>query len=169
MKIEYREGDLLTAPERFVAHQTNKMAKMGSGVAKVLRDRYPEVFDVYYQAYLDQGNQLFMGQTIWTKKTDPHIVINLVGQEFYGPGDQLYTDYDALRKGMTEINEAAKRSQDDLEYANYIGGIMTSVVYPLIGCGLAGGSWKIVSGIIEETSKNYQPIVYLFDGKMPTT
>jgi O-acetyl-ADP-ribose deacetylase (regulator of RNase III) len=38
---------------------------------------------------------------------------------------------------------------------------MKKVALPKIGSGLAGGDWKVISAIIENESKNYQPIVYV--------
>ena len=55
----YRIGNLLNAPQKVIAHQVNCQGKMGSGVAKVIRDKYPKVYETYLNtcAYnLSNGN-----------------------------------------------------------------------------------------------------------------
>jgi hypothetical protein len=48
-------------------------------------------------------------------------------------------------------------------------GPVDEVAFLLIGAGLANGSWTLIYGIIEEESTNFQPIVYLYDGRIPAT
>lgn len=40
-------GDVFTAPFDAIAHQVNCRGVMNSGVAKTVRERYPEAFDAY--------------------------------------------------------------------------------------------------------------------------
>jgi O-acetyl-ADP-ribose deacetylase (regulator of RNase III) len=42
-----------------------------------------------------------------------------------------------------------------------------SVAFPLIGTGLGGGRWDVISAIIEANAKDFQPIVYSLDGVVP--
>ena len=79
-----------------------------------------------------------MGDTIWTENTGPHIVINIITQEFYGRDGKTYLDYDALRKGLSTINQIAVLTANDENLAEKVGGVVTSVAFPLIGAGLAG-------------------------------
>ena len=37
--LHYRVGNLLNAPQKVIAHQVNCQGKMGSGVAKAIRDK----------------------------------------------------------------------------------------------------------------------------------
>ena len=57
--LHHRVGNLLDAPQKVIAHQVNCQGKMGSGVAKVIRDKYPKVYETYLNtcAYnLSKGN-----------------------------------------------------------------------------------------------------------------
>ena len=165
MKIKYVHGNLLDAPERFIIHGCNAQGAMGSGVARVLFERYPAVRECYLHTFQHyQGsNEPFLGSLhfVWGH---PHTIINGITQEFYGKDGKLYASYEAIEQVFTTLNaHAAERNADD--GSNY--GPMTAVAMPLIGAGLAGGSWKTISEIIERTSTDYQPVVYLIDGVIP--
>lgn len=148
MKIEYRYGDVLTTDSKYIAHCCNAQGKMNSGVAKAIRNKYPKAFTVYRDSYETKG--LFLGQVIGADCGD-HLILNIIGQKYYGYDGQTYVDYPAIRKALNSINK----------------NIAEPVSFPLIGCGLAGGDWTIMSQIIEEESTNFQPIVYAFNDEVP--
>jgi O-acetyl-ADP-ribose deacetylase (regulator of RNase III) len=164
MKIIYKHGNLLKAKENFIVQGCNAQGVMGSGVAKLLRDRDERVFTLYRKTYEDQGNSLSLGQVIMGY-SHPHYVFNAVTQEFYGrePG-RVYVDYDAVRTAMRWINSTLSSMSSEGEYfllnTQY-------VAMPLIGAGLAQGKWSIISQIIEEEMTDVQPVVYLIDGIIP--
>lgn len=66
-------------------------------------------------------------------------VLNCYTQYNYGRDGKRYVDYDALRLCMRKLNH---------EFAG------SKIGLPKIGCGLAGGDWAVVRGIIEEELKN---------------
>jgi O-acetyl-ADP-ribose deacetylase (regulator of RNase III) len=158
MKIRYVTGNLLEAPERYILHGCNAQGVMGSGVAKLLRDKEPAIFDRYRETYELQGNHLILGQTIWVWTKDK-IYINGITQEFYGrePG-HVYVSYDAISGVIASINDRA-RAIPAMK--------IDAVAMPLIGAGLAQGDWNIISQLIEEGSTNFEPVVYLIDGVIP--
>jgi O-acetyl-ADP-ribose deacetylase (regulator of RNase III) len=167
VKIIYKTGDLMQARERFILHGCNAQGRMGSGVAKLIRDRYPTAYADYRSAYDDCG--LSLGQVIWSIN-DPHVIINAITQEFYGYDAHqgaVYVSYEGLGTAIDQINQTALKSRKDASIAASIGGIVTEVAMPLVGAGLAGGSWDIIEQIIEGLSLDFQPVVYLFDGKIP--
>lgn len=58
------------------------------------------------------------------------------------------TDYEAMRKALTEIKEYAKKFK-------------LSIAIPYgIGCGIANGDWNIVYKIIEEVFNDYDVTLY---------
>lgn len=162
MKIEYITGDLMSAPEPFIAHGCNAQGVMGSGVAKLIRDKYPEAYTEYRAEYDRKG--LAVGETVWVN-CGQHTVINAITQEFYGRDpDVVYVDYDGLATAMGMIDLVAVVLNASLEP-----GHTTRVAMPLIGAGLANGSWTKIAEIIENESKYFQPVVYLLDGFVPTS
>jgi len=147
MQIDYRYGDLLNTEAKYICHCVNAQGVMGSEVAKAIRLKYPRAFEIYREAY--EENRLTLGSVIGAD-CESHIILNLVGQEFYGT-DRVHVDYRALRKGFSLINK----------------NVRGEVAFPLIGCGLAGGEWKIVSAILEEEAINFQPVVYILNDEVP--
>lgn len=154
MDIIYKHGDLMRASEAFILHGCNAQGVMGSGVAKLIRDRYPKAYEEYAKAHKQSG--LVVGECIWVE-TSPHTVINGITQEFYGRDPNVvYVSYDGLRAVIRNINERIGQSDGTI-----------GVAMPLIGAGLANGRWSIISEIIKEEATNFQPVVYLVDGIVP--
>lgn len=148
MEIETKYGDLLEAEEKYICHCVNAQGRMASGVAKLIRAKYPKAYDTYMNVHNSKG--LKLGNIIGAD-CGQHIVLNLVGQKNYGYDGKVYVDYAALRKGISLINK----------------NINEPVAFPMIGAGLAGGDWKLISEIIEEESTNFQPVVYILDDGVP--
>jgi len=155
MKIEYVKGSVVDAAESIIAQGCNAQGVMGSGVAKAIRDRWPEVFP-RYRVFIDEiraAGRNPLGCTNFAN-VDPYgddkMIVNMITQEFYGRDGKQYVDYDAVRKCMNLLNRR-------------VGMFSTSphrVAMPKIGAGLGGGDWEVISQIIEEESTNFQPVVY---------
>lgn len=132
-------GNLLDAPSGILVHGCNAQGVMGSGVAKAIRDRWPQAFDAYKQAQAQHG--LALGSVSWARvATDPLVIVaNAVTQEFYGrePG-RVYVDYDAVERAFSLIGDKARQHR-------------LPVHYPMVGAGLGGGDWGRLSKIIDQT------------------
>lgn len=129
-----KTGDLLSA-KGIIVHGCNAQGVMGSGVALAIRRKFPGAYNVYRHAYETQGLRLG-SYTFWVE--DDVTIINGVTQEFYGRDSKQYVDYEAVRQVFNSV----------AEIQHIVGG---PVNFPLIGCGLGGGDWTIVSKIIENT------------------
>lgn len=159
-RIEYKTGDLLGAPERFLLHGCNARGVMGSGVAKLIRQRWPRAYEDYRKAFEEDG--LRTGQVIWVDVGDK-VVANAITQPTYGRSG-VHLDYEALRAVMREV-EAAADGVSDSEGRDL--GPVTAIAMPLIGAGLGGGDWRRIAAIIEEELDRVQPVVYTIDGRIP--
>lgn len=149
MQVIY--GDILNSNADVIVHQVNCQGVMGKGLAKQIREAYPEVYEQYLylcKEYKDYGCKTheLLGMTEIVRVGFNRFVANLFAQEYYGSGKKCYTDYDALRKCLATVNS---------EFA----GKVVAVPYKL-GCGLAGGNWDIVSKIIEETLTDCRVKIY---------
>lgn len=153
MKIEYVTGDLMQAPEGIILHGCNAQGVMGSGVAKAIRAKFPEAYAAYRTAFVKRWMTLGSVVFILCGRDTPgeKMIGNAITQEFYGrePG-RVYADYAGIEKAFEFINRRAPM---------YVGE-NGRVAMPMIGAGLAGGDWSIISEIIERTATNYQPVVY---------
>ncbi|RYD66860.1 MAG: hypothetical protein EOP83_04015 [Verrucomicrobiaceae bacterium] len=112
MRIEYKTGDLLAGPEAFICHGCNAQGVMGSGIAKTIRDIYPNAYTTYRDRYENLG--LGMGSVIWVecKPTDSRYrartVIDAITQEHYGRDpNRVYVSYEAIEKAITAIDKEA--------------------------------------------------------------
>jgi len=113
MKIEYRKGDLFQTEIQTIIHGCNAQGVMGSGIAKIIREKYPKAYERYVSEHQNHG--LALGKLIVVpcgdKKNDPtnyKIIVNAITQEFFGREDVRYVSYDAVDDAMVRINQFAE-------------------------------------------------------------
>ena len=150
--IKIVDGDILQAKEDIRCHQTNALGVMGGGIAKQIKEKYPEVYKAYKELCLLHNSKDLLGAVQYVECHDGHIIANLFGQEGFGRNKQ-YTDYDALRNALKIVYKRVKQYQE-------------SIAIPVnLGCGLAGGNWDIVYKIIEEVFDDYDVTLYRWEVK----
>lgn len=139
--IRVVKGNLLDAKETIIAHQVNCQKKMNSGVAKAIREKYPDV----YEEYLNTKPQLGQSTFICVYDNGEKIIANMYSQDMYGYDGKQYTDYDAFRKCCKHIVEECKFEK---EYCNNI----YDVAMPYkIASDRGGADWdKIMDILLEE-------------------
>ena len=142
--LDYKIGDICEAPERVVIQGCNAQGVMGSGVAKALRNKYPEV---YIEYMTDYRRGLFKpGYVVHTKLSPPHNnkwVCSIISQERYGTDGKKYARYSSLVKGVEAVRKFVFQTG------------MTGIATPKIGCGLGGLDWEIVSELLDENFTEY--------------
>jgi O-acetyl-ADP-ribose deacetylase (regulator of RNase III) len=142
MTITFKTGNILDATENLICQQVNYQGKMGSGLAKQIIDRWPNILDDYREfIHHYSWNEIRLGGRFHKFKISENPIRkigNIFGQEYYGR-NKVYTDYLALKNGL--LNARAYS-----EWCKY------SIALPWkIGCGLAGGDWEgVVYPMIEE-------------------
>lgn len=139
--IKYVTGDLIHLAKNgyfdMIGHGCNCFNTMNSGIAKQIREEWPQLYKKDCETKSGDKSKLgtYTGSFIYREQNlTAFWVLNLYTQYAYGR-DKVYVDYDAIRKCMIKIR------QNFLHYR---------VGLPKIGCGLAGGDWKIVEKIIED-------------------
>lgn len=150
--MRYVKGNLFDAPEKIIAHGCNAQGVMGAGIAKTIKEKYPDCFKLYQHYHTVYG--LKLGEMIlWN---GPFLTIaNLITQNSYGRGSRL-VDYEACAQAFERLAS---------EYDTWEGG-KTEIAIPKIGAGLGGGSWEVIEAIIKEVEKNrpnVEFIVYSLD------
>ena len=154
MKIKYVKGDLLEAPERCILHGCNAQGVMGSGVAKLIRAKWPSAYLAYKAS--EQYDGMRLGVITYAHQDDGKLIFNGITQEFYGRvPNHCYVSYWAVKEVMQDMNFLAKSLDEYFEKQG-----VPSIAMPMIGAGLGGGNWEIISKIIEEESIIFQPVVY---------
>ncbi len=147
--MNYKEeiGDLVEDASKYdvVLQGCNCQNRMGAGIAKFLRQKYPEIYEADTIAY-KRGEVKLGNYSKWVNEEIETTFVNCYTQ--YGTTGRLVgradVDYDAIRKSFKSVNK---------EFAGKRVGI------PLIGCGLAGGDWSKVGEIIDEELSEVDPIV----------
>ena len=148
MKIEYVNDDLFNTTIDCIIHGCNAQGVMGAGVAKKIKQYYPEAYKKYREYYETYG--LNVGDIVYTE-TNGKFIVNAITQENYGNDSQTrYVSYDAIDNIMWELDSALSNAYPRI----------TQVAMPMIGSGLANGSWRVIEAIIETRFRNIQPVVY---------
>lgn len=150
--ITYVNASILDANEQIIVHGCNAQGKMRSGVAKAIREKWPEAsYDPYIKEY--ENNGLRVGSTILGVTSCGKIIANAITQEFYGYDGKLYLSYDALIEVFSYIDNNILSAHDD--------GYET-IAMPKIGSGLAGGNWEIIEEIISTCFVNRNVVIYVY-------
>jgi len=152
--IKIINGNILNAKEKTICHQVNCMGVMGGGLAKQIKNKYPEAYREYIWILKHFGKQLGHCQLVVCH--DGRIIANLFGQDGFGT-DKRYTDYDYLKQSFLDLLDQTKKYH--LIINNEKHPLNIAIPYN-IGCGLGGGDWNTVYKIIEEVFEYYDVTIY---------
>lgn len=149
--ISIISGDLLQAKEAAICHQVNCQNVMGSGVAKAIFTKWPEVKTEYHRFCNGRRPRDLLGRIQVVNLSEfsagDKVVINIFGQLNCGHDKICYTRYDALETAFDEINRV-----DEFK----------SLAFPYgFGCGLAGGNWQQVERLMLEHLFNVDVTIYM--------
>lgn len=134
--IQKRLGDLLKQPDlTHIVHQCNLYNTFGSGLAAVIKHKYPEAYQA--DCATPKGDITKLGTFSVAETKDGKKIINLYSQVGISATERT-TNYEAMVKGLTQIEHELN------SFPNVVLGIPRG-----IGCGLANGSWDVVEPIIQ--------------------
>lgn len=132
--ITERVGNLLEENDlTHIAHQANLYHSFGAGLAAAIRTRYPYALEADQQTPYGDAAKLGTYSRGDGGCGDP-TVVNLYAQR----GEK--TDYKALRAAVTSLEKDLRR---------HAGSALRLGIPYRLGCGLGGGSWPKVYGILE--------------------
>ena len=132
-------GDLIAMAQEgkfdVIVHGCNCFCTMGAGIARSVKQNFPEAFEVDKQTVKGDKSKLgtLTSADILIKDGMTVTVVN------------AYTQYDFWSK--KPINYKAVRDVFKLISEMYAG---LQIGYPKIGAGLAGGDWNKIASIIDE-------------------
>ncbi|MCC3379182.1 Appr-1-p processing protein [Paenibacillus farraposensis] len=152
MSIRIVQNDILQAPENIIVHQVNSQNIKAKGLAKKVWKKWPEGYAAFmaYTRTADPNQLLGKMQIVSINDTQTKFIANLFGQFGAGNDGVQYTQYPALQESLIQLREYALE-----KYFNI------AIPYG-IGCGLGGGSWNFVSGMIEDIFKDCSDIVTIY-------
>jgi len=108
---------------------------MGAGIALAIKTKYPDAYAADCETVKSDRNKL--GSFSYADvmgSSGPFTIVNAYTQ-FHWRGKGVKVDYHAVRKVMSGVK---------MRYSG------KRIGYPLIGAGLAGGDWGVISAIIDE-------------------
>ena len=142
-------GDLLenVTHDAIIVHGCNAQGVMGGGFALQVKNKYPRAYEgyrrhlercleeegCYDEKVLGGGVSVCVGNNLY--------IANMITQNKFGT-DKRHANYEAIAHAFELVaKESDKRN--------------LPIHYPMIGAGLAGGNWNIISTIIDTTLMGY--------------
>jgi O-acetyl-ADP-ribose deacetylase (regulator of RNase III) len=143
-------GDLLenVTHDAIIVHGCNAQGVMGGGFALQVKNKYPRAYEKYREFLqrcvtdfdMVRTEQALGGVMFVDVGKNLHIA-NAITQDKFGTNTR-HANYEAIACAFEHV---AKMS-DKLDLP---------IHYPMIGAGLAGGNWNIISTIIDTTLMGY--------------
>lgn len=140
MRFKCYDGNVLDSTAPIIAHQVNFNGIMDAGVAKCIKEKYPDIMEDYLEWCNSQEDKIvLLGQVQFYKrgeddKGNPLCIANCFSQRNKKGLNNCYTDYKAVSWCMREINTNIRKY--NLEHR---------VALPYkYGCGIGEGNWKDV-------------------------
>lgn len=140
--ITRRKMDITTVVSGVIVHGCNAQGVMGSGVARALRNKWPQIYDPYRRMCdKERYSQRLLGEVCPVDVSDdptlPIYVLNGITQQLFGADGKPYADINAIRSVLKKSMDFASQHELDL----YL---------PEIGCGLGGLKWDDVQQVMHE-------------------
>ena len=144
-------GDLIEMAKNgefdVIVHGCNCFNTMGGGIARTIRDTFPEAYEVDLKTRKGDYHKLgtFTTATVDNEVGGDLTIVNAYTQfKYWRDKDDTSTDplvdYDALRKAFKAIKAKFSKAGDTpLRFG-----------IPKIGAGLALGDWAVIAQIIDE-------------------
>lgn len=152
-------GDLLDAPEQYIAHQCNCLTTYAAGIAKQIFTKYPYADDYknrIFNCQIDQYAELLGQIKVHGNGEDNRFVINMFAQLF--PGQPKFPN--SAKDGSLARESYFKKCLDNIAA---IPGLK-SIAFPYkIGCNLAGGNWDNYQRMIDrfaDANANIATVIY---------
>ncbi len=139
--------DVRDIKEGWILHGVNCKGVMGSGIAKALRDKYPEIYPGY-KNWCDHMGHRMLGLVHFKTVSDTLKVFNCFTQEGFGYDKTAkYASKEAIMKCLDLVED---QILDFCEY-EHSSQLPETIYLPRIGCGLGGLDWETeVEPIVNE-------------------
>eukprot|EP00526_Cylindrotheca_closterium_P024058 CAMPEP_0113624806 /NCGR_PEP_ID=MMETSP0017_2-20120614/12800_1 /TAXON_ID=2856 /ORGANISM="Cylindrotheca closterium" /LENGTH=188 /DNA_ID=CAMNT_0000534873 /DNA_START=157 /DNA_END=723 /DNA_ORIENTATION=+ /assembly_acc=CAM_ASM_000147 len=138
------QGDLLAFALEgtfdVIVHGCNCQGHMGAGIAKSIKTQFPEAFVADRETTTSRNrDKLGNYSTARIQRGDDNNSVNFMVvnayTQFHWKGRGVKADYGAIQSVFQKLKQ---------EFSGL------RIGYPMIGAGLAGGDWSIISAIIDE-------------------
>ena len=131
------EKNLFESDAPVFCHQVNCLGVMGSGVAKSVREIFPDVYEQYREICVKNKYLKLLGNTAIIK-TGNRYIANMFAQERFGYDGIRYTSYDAFYNCLVRIKEFCEKND------------INKIALPYkIGSDRGGADWNVIYSMIE--------------------
>ena len=160
------KGNLITLAKdgtfNLIVHGCNCHCTMGSGIAPAIAEAFngpmgPRQADNLTVAG-DRGKLGDYTVSAWLHPDTLHSVLIINAYTQYDIASEygdIMVDYDAVRSCFKDITDSVK---------NFVHPDPIRIGYPMIGAGLAGGDWDVISAIINEELEGLNHTLVEWDG-----
>jgi len=122
---------------RILAHVVNDATpNWGAGFGKVVQQKWPEAQAAFREAWT-RKSRMHLGDVFFSRPENDFTIFQMVCQHGYGPPGEVRLRYAVLKECLKALREKAIAEK-------------ASVHMPRIGAGEAGGSWPLISALIDE-------------------
>jgi O-acetyl-ADP-ribose deacetylase (regulator of RNase III) len=136
-----------------LVHGYNCFNTRGSGLAKEIMNKFPEVYSAVSKT--KKGDRSKLGNYLAVdvdRKGRRFTIVNAYTQYRYGRDGDCYVDYYKTRMALSKVAR------------DFPG---RTIAINRLGCGLAGGCWSSMSRIIESSLRTPENKVIIVNGKNP--
>lgn len=140
-----KNGDVFTTTATYIGHGVNCRGVMGAGIAKTIRERFPQVYNEY-KWVCNSALGLAPG-SYFVYPENGKLIVNLATQANPGPDatyEWVFTSL--LRFSQAAVSKIKKNGN--------------KVAIPELGCGIGGLEWPVVKKIIEAVEAAVPEIEY---------
>ncbi len=141
-----KHGDVFTTDATYIGHGVNCVGLMGAGIAKTVREQFPQVYAEY--KYLCDTKYLRPG-AVFCYPENGKVIVNLATQDKPGPDAR----YNAVFCSLYSFSSMASKPEKIAKNGNII-------AIPQIGAGIGGLEWDKVEKIIQTIEYLIPEIVY---------
>lgn len=130
-----------------IVHGCNCFHTMGAGIAKAIKSEFPEAFEADKAAPRGDKSKLGTTSSCQIVRNSHQITVVNAYTQFQWRGRGRKADYHAIESCFALVAKSFPKSR---------------IGYPLIGAGLAGGDWEVISGLIEKTLQGLDHSLVIF-------
>lgn len=138
--ITYIDGDIFTTELTAIGHGVNCEGAMGAGIAATIREKFPDVYQIYRSFCNVEG--LFGGDMLAVPSLAGPIILNLASQEKQGRNAK----YEWLEQSVERAFQYCKTND------------IPGFALPRIGSGIGGLNEKKAEAIMERIAAKYPEI-----------
>ena len=143
------ESDIFLADTDVIIHQANCFCTMGSGIARFIREKFPEVYEA--DCMTEKGSLDKLGSyscaRVVSENPNPRLkyIVNLYSQFNFGR-DEKHTNYEAMYQGLVKLRDKIVNNPQST--------VKTLAIPHRIGSNLGGADWNVVKAIIYSVFEN---------------